>query len=88
MKTRLLIIGMIVFSFILPQAFGDNEFCNIMKNLKIQEELIKDDVVLIEFLKVFPSAKLTRATGVEESNPADPILVNSNKINHKNNSCL
>ena len=69
MKTRLLIIGMIVFSFIVPQAFGDNEFCNIAENLKIQEELIKDNIVLIEFLKVFPDAKLIRANFVEWSNP-------------------
>ncbi len=70
MKTRLfIIIGMIVFSLIVPQAFADNEFCNIQENLKIQEELIKDNIVLIEFLKVLPSAKLTRANFVDESNP-------------------
>ena len=60
---------MIVFSFITPQAFSDNEFCKIQENLKIQEELIKDNVVLIEFLKVFPNAKLIRANYVDESNP-------------------
>ena len=27
-----------------PQVFGDNKFCNIDENMKIQEELIKDDV--------------------------------------------
>jgi len=54
---------------VIPQVFGDNEFCNIDENLKIQEELIKDDVVLVEFLKVFPHAKLTRANYVDESNP-------------------
>jgi len=54
---------------IIPQTFGDNEFCNINENLKIQEELIKDDVVLVEFLKVLPHAKLTRANYVDESNP-------------------
>jgi hypothetical protein len=52
-----------------PQVFGDNEFCNIDENMKIQEELIKDDVVLVEFLKVFPHAKLTRANYVDWSNP-------------------
>ena len=69
MKTMLLIIGMIVFSLIVPQTFADNEFCNIQENLKIQDELIKDDVVLIEFLKVLPSAELTRANFVAWSNP-------------------
>ena len=54
---------------IIPQAFGDNAFCNIDENLKIQEELIKDDDVLVEFLKIFPHAKLTRANYVNESNP-------------------
>jgi len=33
---------------VIPQAFGDNEFCNIDENLKIQEELIKDDVTLLD----------------------------------------
>lgn len=71
MKTILifLIITAVGSSFITPQALGDNEFCNIQENLKIQEELIKDDIVLIEFLKVLPSAELTRATGIDESNP-------------------
>ena len=71
MKTRLLsIIGIIGLSLLItPASFGDNEFCNIDENLKIQEDLIKDDDVLVEFLKVFPSAKLTRANYVDESNP-------------------
>jgi len=46
---------------IITQAFGDNAFCNIDKNLKIQEELIKDDAVLVEFLKIFPHANLLSA---------------------------
>ena len=33
---------------IIPQAFGDNSFCNIDENLKMQEELIKDDDVLAQ----------------------------------------
>ena len=70
MKTRVLLIcTFVVLSGFLPQTFADNEFCNIQENLKIQEELIKDDVVLIEFLKVFPNSKLTRANSVDESNP-------------------
>lgn len=60
---------MVVFSFVSPQAFSDNEFCNIQENLKIQEELVKDNPVLIEFLKVLPSAELTRANFVQWSNP-------------------
>lgn len=66
----LVIIGIIGLSLLItPASFGDNEFCNIDENLKIQEDLIKDDGVLVEFLKVFPSAKLTRANYVDGSNP-------------------
>jgi len=53
---------LIVYSgLIITQAFGDNAFCNIDENLKIQEELIKDDAVLVEFLKIFPHANLFSA---------------------------
>ena len=74
MKTRFLIfIGMIGLS-VLTQSYGDNEFCNIVENLKIKEELIKDDIVLIEFLKVFPDAKLIRANYVDTSNPGQTSM--------------
>ncbi len=71
MKTRILsIIGILGLSLLItPASFGDNEFCNIDENLKIQEELIKDDDVLVEFLKIFPGAELTRANYVDFSNP-------------------
>ena len=68
MKTRVLIIfGLIGLSIsFIPPSFGNDESCNLTDDLKNQEELIKDDVVLIEFMKVLPGAQLTRATGVNE----------------------
>lgn len=64
-----ILVGVIGFSGMLPQSYGDNEFCNIQENLKNQEELIEDDIVLVEFLKVFPNAKLIRASSIDDSNP-------------------
>ena len=80
MKTRLLIIlGIIGLSIsFIPSSFEANEFCNIGDDLKNQEELIKDNIVLIEFLKVLPSAELTRATAyVEPEIPQTSISWNT-----------
>jgi len=74
-KKFLILIGIVGLSTSLtPLSFGDNAFCNMDKSLKNQEELIKDNIVLVEFLKVLPHAELTRATAVDESNPGQTSM--------------
>ena len=76
MKTKFFVALIFAGSLgLIPPVVADNEFCNIQENLKIQEELIKDDVVLIEFLKVFPGAELTRANFVQWSNPEQTSMI-------------
>lgn len=69
----LFLIGLFVLST--PQVLADNAFCNISENLKIQEELIKDNIVLIEFLKLFPDAVLTRANYIDKSSPEQTSMI-------------
>ncbi|QMU54756.1 MAG: hypothetical protein GKS07_07640 [Nitrosopumilus sp.] len=55
----------------IPESSAENSAssCNLRENLRNQDELVKDDMVLEEFLRLFPDARVARTSSVEQTDP-------------------
>lgn len=55
----------------IPESYAEDSVpsCNLRENLRNQDKLVKDDVVLEEFLRLFPDARMARASSVEQTDP-------------------
>ena len=73
MNTRILILLTVASVGLLqvPQSYSEDSIpsCNLRENLRNQDELVKNDMVLEEFLRLFPDARVARASSVEQTDP-------------------
>lgn len=60
---------------IIPIIHGDDtSHCNLYEDVKYYPNILKNDLVVQEFLKHFPEAKTTTQIGIAESLPPQAVL--------------